>query len=255
MYKLLDSFFSKILGYEVQIQKIDETTFIVTGSQLSDIPYQGNYISNLLESYGLNQTIVFRDGTPPSIVIDFASKWQESIERMSYKFLQPNVEHWQGHDLNRYATLVETCGFWDSRTKLASNLLLLFNLYPKRKLPRIFATIERGRVSQILTYQEPRSNTVFQKIDGKIELKNLGPDSNTLEILNNSFFAYSDLFSSEVSLEISSKGVIINDQILSEEKIKNLTETSKHIGSTSKLNAKYSALYKIVQETKMILTV
>ncbi len=254
MYELLKSFFTQILGYDVTIQKIDENTFVVTGAQLADIPYQGDYVSNLLESYGLSQVIIYREGNPPSLEIDFSATWHDNVERASYKFLPVQTQHWQGHDLNRYATLIEKNNLWDLRTKLASNLLLLFNFYPKKRISRVSVTLEQGKVSQILTYHEPKSSTVFQRIDGQIELCNLGRNANTLKELNDPLFDYFNLFANtrEISLEIGPEGVHVNDQILTEQALQNLKVTSKRIASTNGLHSKYSALHRIIREAKRL---
>jgi hypothetical protein len=254
MYELLKSFFTQILGYDVTIQKIDENTFVVSGPQLADIPYQGDYVSNLLEAYGLNNVIIYREGNPPSLEIDFSAKWHDQVERASYKFLPVQTEHWQGHDLNRYATLIEKNGLWESRTKLASNLLLLFNLYPKKKLKRASVTLEQGKMSQILTYHEPKASTVFQRIDGEIELRNLGRSANTMKELNNPLFDYFDLFANtrEVSLEVGPEGIHVNEQILTEDNLKSLKMASHRVASSNGLHSKYVALHRILKEAKKL---
>jgi hypothetical protein len=254
MYELLKSFFSQILGYDVTIQKIDENTFVVSGPQLADIPYQGDYVSNLLEAYGLNNVIVYREGNPPSLEIDFSAKWHDQVERASYKFLPVQTQHWQGHDLNRYATLIEKNGLWESRSKLASNLLLLYNLYPKKKLKRASVTLEQGKVSQILTYHEPKSSTVFQRIDGEVELCNLGRFANTVKDLNGPLFDYFDLFANtrETSLEIGPGTIYVNDQILTEDNLRSLKTASNRVASSSGLHSKYVALHRILKEAKKL---
>lgn len=255
MFELLKSFFNQILGYDVQIQKIDEDTFVITGKELADIPYQGNYVSNLLEGYGLNNTVTFREGEVPSIIIDFAAKWQPSIESHSYKFLPPHVEHWYETDLNRYASLVETMGLWDLRTKLASNLLLLFNFYKKKKVGKISVTLEQGKYSQFLTYHERPTSTVFQRIgENEIELQNLGPAANTLRVLNASLFDHFTMFNKkEMSFEMSSDGVLLDDKLFPEAQLLNIQNAAAYVGSTTNLNQKIKSLTRIYQLAKKIL--
>jgi hypothetical protein len=257
MYELLASFFTRILGYDVQIQKIDENTFIITGKQLGDLTYQENYVSNLLESYGLNNVITLKAGTKdkdPSLIIDFSAKWQDKIERYTGKFLPPHIEHWNTSDLNRYASYIESTGLWNSKSKLASHLLLLYNFYPKKKLSRIFANISQGRMSQLLTYREGKSSTVFQKIDGEIQLKSLGFNANTVKDLNVPLFNFFQSFNAkEVNLEFNSEGVELDSQFFPEERMKQLIDISKFTGSTSNQNAKLSSLYKVYKQVKTCL--
>jgi hypothetical protein len=257
MYELLVSFFTKILGFDVQIQKIDEYTFIITGEELKDLTYQENYVSNLLESYGLNNVITLNIESKdklPSLIIDFSSKWQDKIERYTNKFLSPHVEHWNDSDLNRYASYVDSTGLWSHKTKLASHLLLLYNFYSKRKLSRIFASIDQGKMSQILTYKEGKSSTVFQKINGEIQLKNLGFNANTVKELNIPLFNFFQTFNAkEVDLEFSNEGIELNCQFFPKEKLKQLIDISKFTGSTSNQNAKLTSLYKVYEQIKLYL--
>lgn len=255
MYELLATFFSKILNYDVQIQKIDEFTFKVTSPSLEDITYQTNYVSNLLEGYGLNNVITLLGGDPPALLIDFSQKWHDEIERFSYKFLAPNVEHWDGNDLNRYASLVETSNVWEKRTKLASNLLLLYNFYPKKKVKKISLTLEQGKVSQLLTYREDKTSTVFQKISGEVELRSLSPHSNTFKVLNLPLFKYFNSFRDNrgIEVEMDAFGIELDSQYYTEEKLKQVKSATKHVGSLSDQSQKLVSLHQVFTLAKGIL--